>query len=160
MKNRRAALERRSNWRVAGLIGLSLLAGCKTLQVRRGAVVTALPACADFTVQIYFESRSAVLTREAREVVDAAARRARRCQVAAIDVLGLADAPGAPAANLALSNGRANAVTKALARRGFPPIAFRVVAAGDVGAQTPSGAEQPLRRRAEVVFHVQPRPRP
>jgi peptidoglycan-associated lipoprotein len=133
---------------------LAALGGCQTRPSGPQSLTANAPRCADFTVQLYFESQSAALTKEARAVVDDAVRRTRGCQVAAIDVLGLSDANGAAAANLALSDQRAGAVTKALSRRGLPPLAFRVVAAGDAGAVTAAGLDVPLRRRVDVVFHL------
>jgi peptidoglycan-associated lipoprotein len=74
------------------------------------------PACEDFAVQIYFESQSAKLTSEARSVLKGAEAMATGCKVASVRVVGLADAVGAPDANLALSKQRADTVTRALAR--------------------------------------------
>ncbi len=142
--------------RAAASLAMLLMAACHTAP--SGAPSPPLATrCADFTIQLYFDSQSAALTKEARAVIDDAARRANRCQVTAIDVLGLSDAPGAADANLALSSHRAEAVTQALAKRGFSPLAFRVVSAGDAGAVTASGLNRPLRRRADVVFHLTPK---
>ncbi len=139
---------------------LAVLGGCQSPSLKPLTPSSNGPNCADFTVQLYFESQSAVLTKEARAVIEDAVRRTRACHVIAIDVTGLSDANGGAAANLALSDQRAGAVTQALARRGLPPLVFRVVAAGDAGAVTASGLDKPMRRRADMVFHLGPKSRP
>lgn len=108
--------------------------------------------CEDFTVSIYFDEGAFRLTREGRAVLDSAAGRARGCTIGTVQVVGLADAVGAPDANLQLSERRAASVTQALNRLGFKDV--RVAAAGESGAQTMNGADRPLRRRADVVVHL------
>ncbi|MGI8841527.1 MAG: OmpA family protein [Caulobacteraceae bacterium] len=141
------------------------LAGCQSARpgkaaVARGPVIQApAAACADFTSTIYFESESARVTPQADQLLAAAARRARGCDVTGVKVFGLADAAGAPGANLLLSRQRADAVTRVLHRRGFTTVAFQEDAAGAAGAETPGGQARPLRRRAVVEFHLAP-PRP
>jgi outer membrane protein OmpA-like peptidoglycan-associated protein len=133
------------------------LSGCASSSSSRGPLVETPPACIDFDISIYFEAGSARLTREAADLLRVAATRSKGCSVSMVDVIGLADTPGDPDANLQLSKQRANAVTRALARQGFRIVSFDVAAAGDAGAQTPLGQSRPLRRRADVRFHVTPR---
>ena len=142
----------------AAVLGAAaLLSGCGTTTKTHAPLVMTPPACADFSVSIYFDASSARLTREANELIRAAAGRTVGCVVQHVAVVGLADAPGDPDANLELSKKRADAVTQALARNGFADVSFHVKAAGDVGAQTAGGEAKPLRRRADVQFHVVPR---
>jgi outer membrane protein OmpA-like peptidoglycan-associated protein len=75
--------------------------------------------------------------------------------VASVDVLGLSDAVGAADANLELSKRRAQSVTAALTAAGLPAGEFRVGAAGQAGAVTADGKARPLRRRVDVVLHLQ-----
>jgi outer membrane protein OmpA-like peptidoglycan-associated protein len=131
------------------------LGGCTSMNTSRAQIVKNPQHCVDQTVQIYFEAESAELTHEGRQVLAAAAAQSRPCKVAGVDVLGLADAVGAPDANLELSKRRAQSVTAALAAAGLPAAEFKVQAIGDVGATTPGG-NRPLRRRADVVLHLQP----
>jgi outer membrane protein OmpA-like peptidoglycan-associated protein len=140
---------------VALILALGLGA-CTNMKTSREQIVKAPQRCVDQTVQIYFEAESADLTREGRQVLSAAAAQARPCKVAAVDVLGLADSVGAPDANLELSKRRAQSVTAALSAAGLPAAEFKVQAAGDAGATTASGQAKPLRRRADVVLHLQP----
>jgi peptidoglycan-associated lipoprotein len=139
----------------AGTALLVGLAACQTAPTGRAAIVKAPQRCIDTIVQIYFDSWSADLNGESRAVIDEAAALARGCTVAKVEVLGLADAEGAPAPNLELSKKRASAVTAALAKAGLPAAEFRLAAAGQAGATTANGDEQPMRRRADVVLRLQ-----
>ena len=144
-------------------IGLSLavaavgLGGCATVHTARDRIVQAPAACEDRSVQIYFEADSAEVTSEGRAVISEAAAAARSCAVGSVEVLGLADAAGAPGANMDLSKRRAQSVTAALAAAGLPAAEFRIAAAGQAGATTAAGQTAPLRRRADVVLHLKPR---
>lgn len=158
----------REVWRAASLAlaaagVLAVAAGCQSMhgaKVARGPVIQAPAACGDFTVAIYFESYSAAITPQADRLIAVAIRRARGCDITGVNVVGLADSPGDPQANLTLSKERAEAVTRALRRNGVTTVAFQVAAAGDVGAQTAAGQARPLRRRADVQFHLAPRTPP
>ncbi len=90
----------------------------------------------DINFPIYFEPRSASVTREADRLIAAARSQALGCQVTGIVVIGLADAPGSPGANLELSSRRARAVAAELHRRGFTEAEFREAAVGAAGAST------------------------
>ncbi|HEY1448384.1 MAG TPA: OmpA family protein, partial [Caulobacteraceae bacterium] len=123
-----------------------------------GPLIVAPSHCADINFPIYFEPRSSAVTQEADQLVAAARDQARGCAVTGIVVVGLADAPGSPDANLELSKRRASAVTSELARRGFTNVEFREAAVGAAGASTPAGADRPLRRRADVSIHLASKP--
>lgn len=129
------------------------LVGCATINKARDRIVRA-PHCADQTTQIYFEPDSAELTKEGRAVIGAAAAAAKGCAVAAVEVMGLADAVGAPGANLELSRRRAQSVTAALASAGLPDAEFKISAAGQAGSVTADGSTAPLRRRADVILRL------
>lgn len=139
-----------------GLAAL-LLGGCATTPGPRTALIRAPATCVDQTVQIYFDPDSAELTREGRLVIHQAAGAAAGCRVASVEVVGLADAQGAPEASLELSKRRAAAVAAVLAADGLPAAEFKVGAAGQAGALSPTGAAAPLRRRADVILHLAPR---
>lgn len=146
------------NLAAAAAAGMAVaLAGCSTVQSARERLVRAPARCVDQTVQIYFEPGAAEVTNEGRAVIRAAADGAAGCQVRSVEVVGLTDAAGAPAANLELSKRRAQSVTAALAAAGLPAAEFRVAAAGETGAVTPNGQAAPLRRRADVILHLAPR---
>ena len=138
----------------AGLCAALALAGCSTTRNARDRIVKPQARCVDLTVQVYFEPDSAEVTSDGRAVLQAAAGQAKGCKVASVSVLGLADAAGAPAANLELSKRRADAVAKALAATGLPAAEFDTAAAGQAGAVTASGDTRPLRRRADVTLKL------
>lgn len=136
-----------------GLLSATLiLSACATAP--RDRVVKSQALCQDLTVQIYFEPDSALVTREGRAVLRAAAGQAKGCQVDQVFVLGLADAAGAPSANLELSKQRAAAVAKALEATRLPAAEFDTAAAGQAGSVTASGDSRPLRRRADVTLKL------
>lgn len=139
------------------LLGLGAgLAGCASTPSSRDRIVKAAPHCVDQTVAVYFEPQSAEVTSEGRAVLKAAAGQAAGCTVTGVDILGLADAVGAPDASLQLSKRRGEAVTQALARAGLPRTAYNITAAGQAGAVTANGNNRPLRRRVDVVMHLAP----
>jgi outer membrane protein OmpA-like peptidoglycan-associated protein len=115
-------------------------------------------SCADLTATIYFNRGSAVLTNEAKAVLKTTAAQAEACRFYAVDVYGLSDAVGAPAANIELSKRRAEAVTRQLALLGFNTVTFKLVAGGAAGAVTANGAAEPLRRQADVIFRASSAP--
>jgi peptidoglycan-associated lipoprotein len=148
----------RATANAAAILGLGLalgLGGCSTMKTDRSRIVRAPTRCADQTVQIYFESFSAEVTKEGRAVIAAAAQQAKPCKVTSVDVLGLADSVGGGAdSNLELSKRRAEAVTAALAAAGLPGAEFKITAVGDTGSTTADGRSRPLRRRADIVLHL------
>lgn len=129
-----------------------MLSGCGTMAGFRRASTPNL--CQDRTVSIYFERGSASITREAQAVLKGAGDMTRGCVLGQVDVTGLADAVGDPAANLVLSGKRADAVRSAVVRLGFKTVNFNVGAVGEQGAVTMGGADRPLRRRTDVTFHL------
>lgn len=138
------------------LIGAATLSlgGCGTVA---GFHRAAWPrTCQDLTVAIYFQRDSATVTREAKAVLKGAGDMARGCVLGEVDVLGLADATGDPDINLVLSRKRAEAVRLAVFNLGFTTVNFKVGAAGESGATTASGADRPLRRRADLTFRLRP----
>lgn len=143
-------------WVLAAGAAAILASGCTSMPRSREQLVKAPPRCADETVPIYFEADSAELTREGKMVIHQAASMTTGCKVSSVEVVGLADAQGAPDANLELSKRRASAVADALAANGLPSAEFKVGAAGQAGAVTPAG-KAPLRRRADVILHLAPR---
>jgi len=153
--------------RAGGVAALVLIAaatsGCAGMRqvINRpySGPVMAMPSnCTDLTATIYFNRGSAVLTREAKDALKIAAAQAESCHFRAVDVYGLSDAVGAPAANLALSKRRAEVVTGTLAQLGFSTVNFKLVAGGEAGAVNVSGAIEPLRRQTDVIFRAAPTP--
>ena len=139
----------------ATALGLVLaLGGCASIKTARERIVKAPAACQDIHIPIYFEPKDAELTPEGRKLIASEAARAKRCRVDSVQVVGLADAAGDPAANLELSKKRAASVAAAIMQAGLPPAEFDLSAAGQAGAVTPQGEVQPVRRRADVTLRL------
>lgn len=134
------------------VLAAAALGGCSTTP--DSDLVKAPIRCADQTVQVYFEPWSSDLTPEGVNVIKAAAQSVQGCRISAVDVLGLADAAGAPDVNLELSQKRARSVSQALAAFGLPPADMHLTAAGAAGAVTSGGAARPMRRRVDVTVHA------
>jgi peptidoglycan-associated lipoprotein len=128
------------------------LAGCASMQPH--GLVTTAKGCQDQTVQVYFDADSAAVTKEGRAVLHQAADLAKGCRVDKVTILGLADAVGAPDANLALSKKRAEAVSQVLMHDKLPAAELDLQAAGQAGAVNAAGDSRPLRRRADVVLKL------
>ena len=122
----------------------------------RDQLVTEPQACAPKRFEVYFADSEARLTPAAREAIGMTAAQLQGCDITRVQVIGLADARGGAAANLTLSQRRAQAVAEALTGAGWPAPAFDVEAAGDAGATT-GGVNEPLRRRTEVLVEASPR---
>lgn len=130
------------------------LAGCSGMGKTRASIVKEAAACDDITVQVYFDPDSAELTREGQAVLRAAAGQAKPCRIDRVRVLGLADAVGAPQANMDISKKRSAAVTRALIANGLPNAEFDLTAAGQADAVTSGGEDRPVRRRADVTIEL------
>jgi peptidoglycan-associated lipoprotein len=142
---------------IAGAALLACMtAACASLPGGRAAIERAPVVCQTINITLYFEQNSADVTDEARAVLRTASSRARGCEVDGVRVVGLADAQGAPDANLELSEARADAVTAALEAAGFRNAAFEVDAAGAAGSITSAGQAAPLRRRADIAITLSP----
>ena len=141
------------------LVGAGLLAaaGCAETPWARGDLVAEPSSCAPQRFDVYFREGEAGLTDPALHAISLTATQLQGCDIRSVQVIGLADATGGPDANLDLSERRAMAVTEALAAAGWPTPAFSLVAAGESGSVTAGGAEEPMRRRSEVLVEAAPR---
>jgi len=138
----------------AVLAGLGL-SGCGATKIFTRDQLVATPAtCVSQRFDVYFADSEAGLTPSARQAIAATADLLKGCRINRVQVLGLADARGGQAANLSLSERRAQAVAAALTEAGWPAPAFDVSAAGDTGATTDTGVREPLRRRTEVLVEA------
>jgi outer membrane protein OmpA-like peptidoglycan-associated protein len=134
-------------------LGLGLaLGGCAGMGP--GKLVRTAKACQDVHIPIYFEPDAADLTPEGRALIATEAGRVGPCKVDAVQVVGLADAVGDPAANMELSKKRAASVADAIVKAGLPAAEFDLAAAGQAGSVTKSGEVAPVRRRADVTLKL------
>lgn len=139
------------------LIGAVAAAGCAERPWSRADLVAEPSVCTPQRFDIYFREGEAGLTDAARHAIGMTATQLQGCDIRRVEVLGLADASGSAAANLDLSQRRAQAVTKALEAAGWPVPAFSLAAAGDAGAVTADGSAELMRRRTEVLVDAAPR---
>ncbi len=143
--------------RLTGLALISLtatLGACASGPTGRAAIERPAAVCQPTSASLYFDQNSTQVTREAAAVLRGAAAQAKGCRIDGVRVLGLADAAGASADNLALSKARATAVTGALRKAGLPQAVFDVAAAGDAGAVNRQGEAAPLRRRVDIQIAI------
>ncbi len=135
------------------------VAGCAlTPGMRDRSELVAEPeVCAPTRFEVYFRDSEAGLTEAARHAIGLTATQLQGCDIRKVDVIGLADARGGPTANLDLSQRRALAVAEALEAAGWPSPAFTLIGAGDAGSTTAAGANEPMRRRTEVLVDAAPR---
>lgn len=113
----------------------------------------AAPAKQDFLV-VYFDEGSAAVRSADLPVLDQASRTYREGNPIVMVLSGSADSVGAPIANLALSQRRANAVLQALVARGIPAARFQVLAKGETEPAVPAqaGTPEPRDRRVEIAW--------
>jgi outer membrane protein OmpA-like peptidoglycan-associated protein len=134
--------------------GAGLLAGCGSMSgLETRARILAEPPCTDFFFPIYFADRSAALSKAAESVIVNAGKHAQGCQVAQVQVQGLADFTGTPQDTLDLSRQRARNVAAALTKAGLQTPTFQLDALGD--SRAPVDKSVTLRRRADVFIKFQ-----
>jgi outer membrane protein OmpA-like peptidoglycan-associated protein len=142
---------------LAGLGAATMLAGCGANPFGRTKSLVAAPsACGVHRFDVYFADGQADLTSSARTAISLTATALQTCNIRSVKVTGLADARGGAAANLSISQRRAQAVTEALEAAGWPAPAFELGAGGSEGASS-GGVSEPLRRRTEVVVEATPK---
>jgi outer membrane protein OmpA-like peptidoglycan-associated protein/outer membrane protein W len=101
---------------------------------------------------VYFEWDRSNLNQAALETIDAAAARARECNIGSAVVVGHTDTSGRPQYNDGLSQRRAAVVTDALVARGLPAnlISSEGRGEGELARATADGVREPLNRRTAV----------
>jgi OOP family OmpA-OmpF porin len=112
------------------------------------------PAAQAQTFQVYFGLNEATLTGRNLAVVRDAAAAVTKGAATRIEVTGYTDTSGNAAANQALSERRAKAVTAALVRYGVAAGTISTQARGDSNAAvaTGPGVVEPKNRRVEIVL--------
>ena len=137
----------------AAALGAAMLCLAACAGVRKVQRMVYSP-CRNTTVTLYFETGSDTLTDDGRQIVTITAHRLQGCEVRELSLVGLADPTGSPAANLALSERRADHVLTAFVHAGLPVPKYRLVAAGENGAVAPNGAVQPVRRQVDATVVI------
>lgn len=110
------------------------------------------------TATVYFKTNSAVLNAQAKQDLDSLAQKAQAAKGYAVEIAGYADTTGNAALNQALSDRRADAVTRYLEQQGNIPI-HRILTPTGMGTSheaaennTPQGRK--MNRRVEVKLLV------
>ena len=135
----------------AAMAATMALAGCESVQnIQR----MASSPCHDTKLTLYFESNSETLTSAGQQIVNLTAAHLSSCRVKELSLVGLADPVGSPEINLTLSKHRADSVLNAFVHAGLPVPHYTLVASGDKGAISASGAVVPLRRQVDVIVVV------
>jgi outer membrane protein OmpA-like peptidoglycan-associated protein len=138
--------------RLAALMAATLsAAGCASVQQVQRIVYT---PCHDTKLTLYFEAGSQALTADGDRIVGITAHRLKGCKVTELSLVGLADPTGSPVANLTLSQERADNVLAAFVHAGLPVPKYTLVAAGQKGAITPTGAVEPVRRQVDATVVI------
>ena len=114
----------------------------------------AAPAKAPDSLSVYFDSGSAAISPQSVSVLDQAARTYRDGKPIIMVVSGGTDATGSAAANLHLSQLRADNVLQGLVARGIPVERFQVLAKGETepAVPDPNGKPEARDRRVEISW--------
>jgi outer membrane protein OmpA-like peptidoglycan-associated protein len=114
----------------------------------------ATPAKAPDSLSVYFESGSSAITPQSQAVLDQAARTYRDGKPIIMVVSGGSDSTGSAAANLHLSQLRADNVLQGLIARGIPVERFQVLAKGQTepAVAAPEGTSEARNRRVEISW--------
>lgn len=100
---------------------------------------------------IRFDEGSAAIDPESRELLDEVATALRPCTGSVIAISGHTDTGGNEAANLALSQARADAVRQALSQRGIPLSGLHARGMGDARPLPGLDPADPANRRIEFA---------
>jgi outer membrane protein OmpA-like peptidoglycan-associated protein len=103
---------------------------------------------------LYFDPGSATIRRQDVSLLDQASRLYRAGKPIVMIVTGSADNVGSAAANLQLSERRADNVLQGLVSRGIPVERFQVIAKGetDLVVPTPPETSEERNRRVEITW--------
>jgi outer membrane protein OmpA-like peptidoglycan-associated protein len=134
------------------LFGAALLAGVSGAEAEDTATNPA--PTAPSSLVLHFDSGSASVRPQDVALLDQASRLYRAGNPIVMIVTGSADTTGSPAANLRLSEQRANNVLQGLVSRGIPVERFQVTAKGqtDLVVPTPADKSEERNRRVEITW--------
>ncbi len=106
------------------------------------------------SLSIYFDPGSAAVTAQGQTTLDQAARTYRDGKPIVMVVSGGTDSTGSAAANLRLSQQRADNVLQGLVARGIPVERFQILAKGETepAVPAPEGTPEARNRRVEITW--------
>ena len=140
----------------AALLG-ALLAGCASPKAAEAPKAANPAACAPRQMVFYFGSWETDLNALSMQEINAVQTSLKDCRIEWVRIVGMAGAPGDAAANIEVSQKRAENVAAALEKGGWPRSAFVLEAKGEDGATTSDGLDKPMRRRVEVSVNASAR---
>lgn len=114
----------------------------------------ASPTKAQDSLSIYFDPGSAAVTPQGQTILDQAARTYRDGKPIVMVVSGGTNSTGSAAANLRLSQQRADNVLQGLVARGIPIERFQILAKGETepAVAAPEGTPEARNRRVEITW--------
>jgi len=135
------------------LFGAALLAGVPVAEAEDTSATNPAPS-APSSLVLHFDPGSASVRPQDVPLLDQASRLYRAGNPIVMIVTGSADTVGAAAANLRLSEFRANNVLQGLVSRGIPVERFQVIAKGqtDLVVPTPPDTSEERNRRVEITW--------
>lgn len=149
-----------NSWRLlAAVAGISMLAACAD-QSPRPAVAAATPAVAAGPqpaggwYQVWFDTSKSDLNANGQMIVDSVANAVRRDNAVRVTIIGRTDRVGSEAANMALSEKRAERVRDALIATGMVPadrIETRWMGEGKQGVPTANDVAEQRNRVVDIT---------
>jgi OmpA-OmpF porin, OOP family len=120
-------------------------------------VAPVVQVCPAQDFKVYFEWDRSNLNAAAVDTINAAAARAKQCNVSTVRVVGYTDTSGSPKYNIGLSNRRAAVVRDALVAAGIPASLVATEGLGETNLDkaTADGVREPLNRRTAVTISFQ-----
>ena len=135
------------------IVAASALGACSDPAVTPPS--TPAPPVAPASYMTFFEFGSIKLSDQSLATISQAAQVYKTKANARVSVTGYADTVGSAAANMQLSQRRADAVKGGLVKAGVPAAAITTAASGDTGLLVNTGAQQnePRNRRVAIVIN-------
>ena len=136
------------------LLGSASLAAGASAQDTQAHGSPAESGKAPDALDLYFDNGSSAIRSEDLKLLDKASRLYTEGKPVVMIVAGSTDLVGSPAANLRLSQARADNVVRGLVQRGIPVERFQILAKGVSDLPVPSSATapEPRNRRVEITW--------
>ena len=131
----------------------ALLTGTAAAKAEDSSAANPAPS-APSSLVLHFDAGSSAIRRQDVALLDQAARLYRAGNPIVMIVTGSSDSTGSAAANLRLSEQRANNVLQGLVARGIPVERFQLAAKGqtDLVVPTPPETSEERNRRVEITW--------
>jgi len=137
--------------------GLSLLVGCADSPPPSHAATDGGPQLAGAWYQVFFDTDSVEINPRGRMIIQTVGNVVKSDDTVRVSIVGKTDRVGAPAANVVLSERRANSVRDALIAEAVPAARIDTAWAGE-GKQDVATADNVAEKRNRVVDIVVQQP--